>query len=120
MRRRRAKYKWEHGVNEFLKVNAGYKRYVLRELERNGPLLSRELGDHSVRTWKSHGWHGNRNVAVMLDILHARGVVAIVARRNGQRLRDLADRWYPETEKIPPREAERLLARNAFALWACA
>jgi len=114
MRRRRAKYTWERRTDEFLATNADYKRHVLRELERNGPLLSRELADDSIRTWKSHGWHGNRNVAVMLDILHARGVVAIVGRRNGQRLWDLAKRWYPEVETVPLREADRELAERRF------
>ena len=79
-----------------------------------GPLLSRDLADDSVRTWESHGWYGTRNTSVMLDILHGRGLVAIVGRRNGQRLWDLAERWYPETEKIPLREAERLLAERRF------
>ena len=114
MRRRRNKYSWERRGTEFLQTNAGYKRYVLRELERNGPLLSRELSDDSIRTWKSHGWHGSRNTSVMLDILHGRGVVAIVGRRNGQRLWDLAERWYPETETVPLRDAERLLAEKRF------
>ncbi len=99
---------------EFLRTNAGYRRYVLRELERDGPLLSRELDDDSVRTWKSHGWHGNRNTGVMLDLLHTRGVVAIVGRRDGQRLWDLAERWYPETESVALRDAERLLAERRF------
>ena len=81
MRRRRTeKYAWERRSTEFLRTNAGYRRYVLRELERRGPLLSRELDDDSIRTWKSHGWHGSRNTGVMLDLLHARGVVAIVGR----------------------------------------
>ena len=114
MRRRRNKYSWERRGTEFLRTNAGYKRYVLRELERKGPLLSRELIDDSVRTWKSHGWHGTRNTSVMLDILHGRGMVAIVGRRNGQRLWDLAERWYPEAETVPLREAERLIAEKRF------
>jgi uncharacterized protein YcaQ len=115
MRRRRGKYSWERRGTEFLEQNAAYKRYVLRELEHNGPLLSRELADHSVRTWKSHGWFGNRNVAVMLDILHGRGQVAIVGRRNGQRLWDLAERWYPQdAERISPRDADRILAEKRF------
>ena len=97
-----------------MQQNARYKRFVLKELERRGPLLSRELDDDSIRTWKSHGWHGNRNTAVMLDILHGRGVVAIVGRRGGQRLWDLAERWYPETEKISLREAERRVAEKRF------
>jgi len=115
MRRRRTrKYAWERRGTEFLRTNAGYRRYVVRELERRGPLLSRELADDSVRTWKSHGWHGSRNTGVMLDLLHARGVVAIVGRRDGQRLWDLAGRWYPETETVALRDAERLLAERRF------
>jgi uncharacterized protein len=114
MRRRRGNYAWEQRGTEFLRVNARFKRFVLRELEERGPLLSRELDDDSIRTWKSHGWYGNRNVAVMLDILHGRGVVAIVGRRNGQRLWDLADRWYPPTETVPLREADRQLADQRF------
>ena len=108
---------------EFVAENAGFRRYVLRELERRGPLLSRELADHSTRTWSSSGWWGNRNVAVMLEILHRRGVVAIVGRRgevaivgrrSGQRLWDLAERWYPETGTVPVEDAERLLAEKRF------
>jgi uncharacterized protein len=114
MRRRRTKYTWERRGTEFLQKNAAYKRYVLAELERRGPLLSRELDDDSVRTWKSHGWYGTRNTSVMLDILHGRGVVAIVGRRNGQRLWDLAERWYPETGTVTLREAEKVLAERRF------
>jgi uncharacterized protein len=115
MRRRRGKYAWEQRGNEFLRANARFKRFVLRELEERGPLLSRELEDDSVRTWKSHGWYGSRNVGVMLEILHGRGLVAIVGRRNGQRLWDLAERWYPpETDRMPLREADRELADRRF------
>ena len=114
MRRKTGKYVWERRGTEFLQTNAAYKRYVLKELERRGPLLSRELDDHSVRTWKSHGWYGTRNTSVLLDILHGRGLVAIVGRRNGQRLWDLAERWYPETETVSLREADRQLAEARF------
>jgi uncharacterized protein YcaQ len=37
-----------------------------------------------------------------------------VGRKNGQRLWDLAGRWYPETETVPLREAERELAEQRF------
>jgi hypothetical protein len=120
-RRRTGKYAWERRGTEFLKANPRFRRYVLRELERNGPLFSRDLEDHSTRTWSSDGrWWGTRNVAVMLELLHGRGEVAIVGRRDGQRLWDLADRWYPETERVPLRDAERLLAekrRRAQGVW---
>jgi uncharacterized protein YcaQ len=114
MRRKRGKYSWERRGTEWLKQNAGFRRYVLRELERRGPLLSRELEDRSRGGWESHGWTGNRNVTEMLDILHGRGLVAIVGRRGGQRLWDLAERWYPETEAVPLEDAERLLAEKRF------
>jgi uncharacterized protein len=115
MRRRRNKYAWERRGNEFLKANARARRYLLRELEQRGPLLSRELEDHAIAPWgESHRWWGARNVALMLDILHGRGVVAVVGRRDGQRLWDLAERWYPETEKVSLREAEQRLAEKRF------
>ena len=120
MRRPRGKYAWERRGTEFLQKNADFRRYVLKELERRGPLLSRELVDNSVRTWKSHGWYGSRNVGVMLELLEGRGQVAIVGRRGGHRLWDLAERWFPEVEPPPLEEAERLLAakrRRAQGVW---
>ena len=105
---------WQRRAAEWLKENASFRRYVLRELERRGPLLSRELEDRSAGVKERHRWHGSRKVGEMLDLLHARGVVAIVGRRNGQRLWDLAERWYPETETVPLREANRLLAEKRF------
>jgi uncharacterized protein YcaQ len=115
MRRRwDGKYSWERRANEFLKANARFRRYVLRELERRGPLLSRELEDRSVDGWESSGWTGSRNVTQILDILHTRGEVAIVGRRNGQRLWDLAERWYPETETLSLAEADAVRAERRF------
>ena len=35
---------------EYLKENAAFRRYVLRELEPRGPLLSREIEDHAARS----------------------------------------------------------------------
>ncbi len=115
MRRRRGHYSWERRGTEFLRANARFKQFVLRELERNGPMLARELADHSVTPREAHGWTGGRGVTQMLEILHGRGVLAIVGRRDGQRLWDLAERWYPaEVETIPLREADRLLAEKRF------
>jgi uncharacterized protein len=115
MRRKRGKYSWERRGNEFLRANARFKRLLLRELELNGPLLAREIADHSVTPRGSHGWTGGRGVTDMLEILHGRGVVAIVGRRDGQRLWDLAERWYPEDGRVLSlREADRLLAEQSF------
>jgi uncharacterized protein YcaQ len=50
----------------------------------------------------------------MLEILNARGAVAVVGRQAGHRLWDLAERWYPEVEKVSLRDAERALAEKRF------
>ena len=50
----------------------------------------------------------------MLEVLHRIGTVAIVGRRNGQRVWDLAERWYPETERISLREADALYDEQRF------
>ena len=114
MRRRRGTYAWERHGTEFLKTNASFRRYVLRELERRGPLLSREIEDHASMRRERHVWWGSRKMGLMLELLSGRGEVAVVGRRNGQRLWDLAERWYPKTEAVPLREAERLLAEKRF------
>ena len=46
-RMRRTGRPWERRLIAFLKENAAYRRYVLRELEQRGPLLSREIEDHA-------------------------------------------------------------------------
>jgi uncharacterized protein YcaQ len=114
MRRRRGKYAWERHGTEFLKENASFRRYVLRELERRGPLLSREIEDHASMRRDHHAWWGSRKMGLMLELLSSRGEVAVVGRRNGQRLWDLAERWYPETESMSLREAGELLAAKRF------
>jgi len=101
-------------TEDFLRQNRSFRRYVLRQLERRGPLLSRELEDRSPQGRREHRWYGSRHVAQLLEILHLRGEVAIVGRRSGQRLWGLAERWYPETDVVPLREAERLLAEQRF------
>jgi uncharacterized protein YcaQ len=101
--------------NEFLREHRSLRRYVLGELERNGPMLSRDLREHSrARRDERHPWWGARNVSLMLMILNVRGVVAVVGRRGGHRLWDLAERWYPESETIPLRDAERILGEKRF------
>jgi uncharacterized protein YcaQ len=112
MRRRKQgrslRYEWERRTAAFLKENASFRRYVLRELDRRGPLLARELEDRASRQRESHVWWGSRDVAIMLEILHGRGEVAIVGRRGKQRVWDLAERWYPaETERVTFDEAQR-------------
>src|ERR671924_327703 len=88
-------------------------RTLERDRWRRGPLLSRDLDDRSTRQIE-HRWYGNRYVGLMLQTLHVHGYIAVVGRRGGQRLWDLAERWYPETQTVPLREAERVLAEQRF------
>jgi hypothetical protein len=112
--RRTTKYDRDRWRRAFLQRNAAFRRYVRRELEQRGPLLSRELEDRSVDARLEHRWYGNRYVGIMLNALHVYGEIAVVGRRGKQRLWDLAERWYPETETLPWRDAQRLLAEQRF------
>jgi uncharacterized protein YcaQ len=98
----------------FLKENAAFRRYVLRELERRGPLLSREIEDHRPSGREAHRWWGERKMGLMLGVLNTRGEVAVVGRRGKQRLWDLAERFYPETERVPWAEAKQVLEEKRF------
>ncbi|MBD0329973.1 MAG: YcaQ family DNA glycosylase [Thermoleophilia bacterium] len=115
MRERWGHYKWQRWAKEFLREQAGLRRYVLRELERRGPLLSRELEHRAARADRHHVWWGTRaQLTWMLELLHRPGRIAVVGRRDGQRLWDLAERWWPDTETVPLRQAERVLAEKRF------
>ena len=92
---------------EYIKENAAFRRYVLRELDRRGPLLSREIDTHSSMNLERHDWWGTRKVGLMLEVLAARGEVAVVGRRGKQRVWDLAKRWYPESETLTWAQAEK-------------
>ena len=106
MRRRREQNAREARIAAFLKENAAFRRYVLRELERRGPLLSREIEDHAGQKREPHRVVGRAEDGADADGARARGQVAVVGRRQGQRMWDLAERWYPEVERIPwPRSA---------------
>jgi uncharacterized protein YcaQ len=53
-------------------------------------------------------------MGLMLECLAARGEVAVVGRQGKQRLWDLAERWYPETETVPVPKALRLIEEKRF------
>jgi uncharacterized protein len=114
-RRRWSALKRDQWAKQFLEEQAGLRRYVLRELERRGPLPSRELEHDAARTDHRTGWWGTRaQLTWMLELLHGRGRIAVAGRRDGQRLWDLAERWWPESDAVPLREAERVLAEQRF------
>ncbi len=107
-------------VIAWLKENASFRRYVLKQLEQRGPLLSREIEDHTRTRREAHRWWGERKMGLMLGVLNMRGEVAVVGRNGKQRVWDLAGRWYPETERVPLAEAKRAFLgrkRRALGAW---
>jgi uncharacterized protein YcaQ len=101
------RYTAQSGVQAWVEANDGFRRDVLARLRDAGPLLSRDVPDTSQVPWGSTGWTNNRNVTQMLELLSARGEVAIAGRAGRQRLWDVADRVYPKFEPIPADEAKR-------------
>ena len=118
MRRRRATANaW---TRDFLRANARFRRYVLRELEANGPMLSRDLKSELLPDGEPHRWWGTRQVRLMLELLQLHGEIAVAGRAGRQRLWDVAHRVYPESETIPWREAERLILghrQRSLGVW---
>jgi uncharacterized protein YcaQ len=99
---------------EWIKARAAYRRHVLKELRERGPLLGREIADAPSHRREDHRWWGQRQMGLMLELLSARGEVAVVGRRGKQRVWDLAERWYPETETLPIPKARKLWEEKRF------
>jgi uncharacterized protein YcaQ len=106
---------WPGRVREWLRANASFRRYVMRELERNGPMLSRQFENRAKVPWASNSvWWGDRNVNLMLGLLEARGDVAVVGRQGKQKLFDLGERWYGDAPPLRPEEADAYLREADF------
>ena len=105
---------WRERAREWLAANASFRRYVLREVERNGPMRSRDFEDRAKAPWPSSGWSGGRNVGRMLEFMTAGGELATVGRDGKQRLFDLAPRWYGDVEPLPHDEADAYFAEARF------
>jgi uncharacterized protein len=100
-------YTAQSSVHAWLEANDGFRRDVLARLRDAGPLLSRDIPDTSQVPWGSTGWTNNRNVTQLLELLSARGQVAIAGRVGRQRLWDIPERVYPRFDPLPPDEARR-------------
>ena len=97
----RAKYTRGRYIAEWLRDNAGFRAYVLDELRRRGPLLSRDLDDRAEVPWRTGGWNDGKNLGRMLDILWDAGEIAISRRQGSQRVWDLAERVLPGIDGLP-------------------
>jgi uncharacterized protein YcaQ len=99
-RRRGGKLKRDEWTREFMRDNAGLRRYILREVERNGPLLSRDLKEDLSASAERHAWWGRGPLRLMIDMLAGRGQIAVAGRVGTHRFWDLPERVWPETDTL--------------------
>jgi uncharacterized protein len=100
-------------VRDWLRANDAFRRYVLRELRRRGPLRARDLENRAAMGWRTGGWNDEgQSVPMLMDILWHQGKVMIVGRDGQQRIWDLAERSLPDVAARPPVEVARELAER--------
>jgi hypothetical protein len=101
-------------IRGWMRDNDSFRRYVLRELRRRGPLRSRDLEDRAVVPWwTGGGWNDGKSLGRMLDYLWAGGTIAIAGRDGTERVWDLAERVYPKQPRPPQGEvARRILEKQ--------
>jgi uncharacterized protein len=104
----RGAYARSNYIHEWLAANVGFRRYILRELRRRGPLRSRELEDRADLPWKTGGWNDGKSLGIMLETLWDGGKIGIARREGNERLWDVAERIFPTGQpKLPAGEIAR-------------
>ena len=89
---------WQEGLRDWLAANDDARRDVLAQLRDEGPLPSRALRATCAVPWRSSGWTDERSTRRLVDLLEARGEVAVAAWRGRDRLWDLGERVLPRPE----------------------
>jgi hypothetical protein len=75
-----------HGATHLTLVQIDPTAAIAPRADLAGPLLSGDVPDRSLVPWGSTDWTNHRNVTQMLEMLSARGEVAIAGRSGRQRL----------------------------------
>jgi uncharacterized protein YcaQ len=104
---------WSERARDWLRANDGLRRHILEELERRGPLASRDFEDRSSGSWTSYGRTDGRNVNRMLSLLNVRGEVLVAGRRGGARLFDLPERCLPSDLPVVELDEREAVERAA-------
>ncbi|WP_239120884.1 DNA glycosylase AlkZ-like family protein [Catellatospora chokoriensis] len=99
---------WQEYRRDWVEANRGCRLDILRRLRSDGPLPARELPDSCELRWPSSGWSNDRNVLKMLELMEARGEVAVAGRDGRERLWDLAERIFPDDRVVTADEAARI------------
>lgn len=106
---------WQVGNAEWVRANDRARRDVLAHLEAEGPTPTGALPDSVAVPWRSSGWTNDKSLARLLDLMVARGEIAVSGRERGQRLWDLAERVYPAVDPVPLAEAVEEQDRRRLA-----
>ncbi len=88
-------------VAGWLRDNASFRAYILDELRRRGPLLSRDLDDRAEVPWQTGGWNDGKNTGRMLELLWRGGDIAVTHRQGSQRVWDLFEHVFPDADMEP-------------------
>jgi len=87
---------WPQRIRDWLAANDSFRRYVLTELRRQGPLQANQLEDRTETAWQSGGWTSHQNVRQMLNFLWMQGQIMVANRSGRARQWDLAERCLPD------------------------
>lgn len=99
----------------WVEANDRARRAILEHLRDEGPSPTGGLPDEVEVPWTSSGWTNDKNVQRLLDLMVARGEVAVASRERGQRVWDLAERVYPDGPTVPLDEARPEQDRRRLA-----
>lgn len=88
-------------ITKWIGQNEAFKRYVLSEIDRRGPLLTKELEDRPEVPITSSGWTNGRSLPYMLDYLWTKGQIMVSNRDGLKRWWDMPARVLPNFETDP-------------------
>ena len=103
---------WQEDNRDWVTANDGCRRDILAHLRAEGPTPARGIADTCAVPWRSTGWTNGKNVMKLLELMEARGEVAVAAREGRERVWDLAERIHPGDEPVDHEEAHLELARR--------
>ncbi len=99
---------WQAGPQRWIAANDAARHDVLELLRAEGPLPAQAIPDTTAVPWRSTGWTNGKNVMKLLEIMAARGEVAVASREGRERNWDLSSRvWADDPERAPDLETAR-------------
>jgi uncharacterized protein len=103
---------WQEDLRDWVAANDGCRRDVLALLRSEGPTAARDIPDTCEVPWRSSGWTNDKNVMKLLEVMEARGEVAVASREGRERRWDLAERVHPGAPAVPGELAHRTMAER--------